>query len=359
MLIIVAMIAALVAIGYPYFRGVMEKNKENADIAAMHSAEALLETAYNTRLIIDGRSATEATITRPLYYDPSGKLVWKRPASYGQGTAGDQGVTWSCCDDYRYDPSLDYRDGVVVCYYTPDSGDYPGIHVHWINGNDTPIGSTPDDTPKPTKPVFPERPTTEPTEGPTDPTTAPNPDPDPDPAPEPGGAPSNVHIYPTLDAYGRLEGEILAGHRYRSEDGTQIYLAKQHYNIGDTVHLDNEFGFVPLNKPKSTDGKYPQVFYSSKNLRSDNNLAQDNTITEWNNANMDVALRFGDYFVKEPAVKTDEPRYFVFTGAWNTTINYPSGGPILEDGSVGNGWTEINMRCEICKQTAGLDHFWE
>ena len=123
--------------------------------------------------------------------------------------------------------------------------------------------------------------------------------------------------------------------------------------------MENEFGFVPLNKPQSTDGKYPQVFYSSKNLRSDNNLAQDNTVTGWDTANMDVALRFGDYFVKEPAVATDEPRYFVFTGAWNTTINYPSGGPILADGSVGNGWTEINMRCEICKQTAGLDHFWE
>lgn len=361
MLIIVAMIAALVAIGYPYFRGVMEKNKENADIAAMHSAEALMETAYNTRLIIGTKSATEAKATSPLYYDPSGKLVWKRPAPYGQGTDGNQGVTWSCCGDYAYNPANDYRQGVIVCYYTPEGNNnpYPGIHVHWdCDGGGT---ITPDPVPKPTKPVFPERPTTGPTEGPTDPTTAPNPDPDPDlnPDPEPGGAPSNVHIYPTLDAYGRLEGEILAGHRYRSEDGTQIYLAKWHYNIGDTVHLDNEFGFVPLNKPKSTDGKYPQVFYSSKNLRSDNQLAQDNTITGWDGANMDVALRFGDYFVKEPTVKTEEPRYFVFTGAWYTTINNPSGGPILGDGSVGNGWTEINMRCEICKQTAGLDHFWE
>lgn len=302
MLIIVAMIAALVAIGYPYFRGVMEKNKENADIAAMHSAEALMETAYNTRLIIDTRPATDATITKPLYYDPSGKLVWKRPASYGQGTAGDQGVTWSCCDDYRYDPSLDYRDGVVVCYYTPDSGDHPGIHVHWINGNDTQIGTTPDDTPKPTKPVFPERPTTEPTEGPTDdnggsvtpPDTPDTPDqPDKKDPYDHYFDPGKAHEYPVTENGITTGYGAHIGHKY-------VYNGKVYVSLFDGNATQN------YDKVNGT----PEGWYASNFIVPNGDVITDDTYSnQWPNQ---TQAKYGTVFITEV---NGTKEYYIYKGA--------------------------------------------
>lgn len=336
MLIIVAMIAALIAIAYPYFRGVMEKNKENADIAAMHSAEALLETAYNTRLIIENGSATEATATNPLYYDPSGKLTWTRPAPYGQGTDGNQGVTWSCCGDYAYNPANDYRKGVVVCYYTPDTGSaaYPGIHVHW-DCDGTVI--TPDPVPKPTKPVFPERPTTEPTEGPTDPTTAPNPDPDPDPDPdpEPDNKPSGSgdfkdpifknlksHQFPTIDENWQTTGYRLhLGHVYRYTsilDGVErIYIS-----------LDTDNGSQYYGPPWGT---------PDYNLK--NNVVTPNGVVLTANGDKDGNYKLipGETNVEYGTIFLDDDgTYYIFKANGQTT--YPTG-------TESSKWVKINLNC--------------
>ena len=173
MLIVVAILAALVAIGYPQFNGAFERNRENADIVFMQSAEALLETAYATGLRIDGVSARKATNEHPLYYDPAGELTWVQPEAYGEGTPKDSGITWSCCDDYHYaSAGVDYRTQVVVCYYENADTDHPIMHVHWVVGpgagsSSKPLPDTPD-------------------------TPTPKPDPDPDPKPNPDPRPTYI-----------------------------------------------------------------------------------------------------------------------------------------------------------------------
>ena len=143
MLIVIGCIVALVAIAYPAFGQYQEKNRENADAVAMHSAEALFTTAYNTGKLIEGRSATEATAANPLYYDGNGDLTWTAPTPYGKGTAKDSGVTISCCDDYEYDSKKDYTGGVIYCYYAPKDSDSPGFHIHWMRAGGASAGVSP------------------------------------------------------------------------------------------------------------------------------------------------------------------------------------------------------------------------
>ena len=157
MLIVIGCIVALVAIAYPAFGQYREKNRENADVVAMHSAEALFTTAYNTGKLIEGRSATEATAANPLYYDGNGDLTWTAPTPYGKGTAKDSGVTISCCDDYEYDSKKDYTGGVIYCYYAPKDSDSPGFHIHWMSAGGDIGGNTPVLPEKPQRPVFPEK----------------------------------------------------------------------------------------------------------------------------------------------------------------------------------------------------------
>lgn len=143
MLIVIGCIVALVAIAYPAFGQYREKNRENADVVAMHSAEALFTTAYNTGKLIGGRSATEATAANPLYYDGNGDLTWTAPTPYGKGTAKDSGVTISCCDDYEYDSKKDYTGGVIYCYYAPKDSNSPGFHIHWMSAGGASAGVSP------------------------------------------------------------------------------------------------------------------------------------------------------------------------------------------------------------------------
>lgn len=279
MLIIVGIIAILLAIGYPYFADVMEKNKENADIAAMHSAEALMETAYNTRLKIEGTSIRDAKATATLYYDPSGKLTWTRPAPYGQGTSRNGGATWSCCDDYQYDPSRDYRNGVIYCYYTPDSGTNPGIHVHWSVDGSSP--TVPDPVTRPTRPSFPERPATEPTEGVTDdPGTGTITPVYPD---TPAGSwtveqvLTTGHPYPTTTQIGtgtRTDGfPVTVGHRYVYNG--KIYAAtvsaRENEHYGYYTPDASPYGFVEITGPvyTSTDNLAPNGDVVVGNKESD------------------------------------------------------------------------------------------
>lgn len=145
MLIIVGCIAALVAIGYPQFTGMMENNREKTDIIAMKSAYTLLETAYNTGLLIDGQPVTAYDAGHPLYYDGNGKLTAVKPtAPYGEGRARSGSGAGSYCEDYRYDPSRDYTADVIVCFYDADT---KTLHVHWeplatAGGGSTGGGST-------------------------------------------------------------------------------------------------------------------------------------------------------------------------------------------------------------------------
>lgn len=355
MLVIVGCIAALVAIAYPKFSDMMEKNRENTDIVAMQSAHALLETAFDTGLLIDGRPITDATPAAPLYYDPSGKLTWQKPEGYGEGTDNPSGVTWSCCDDYEYNPAASYKGDFICCYYVaPGEGvTNSGLHVHWYSDKDS--GNVPAPNPPVPTVTFPTVPeqeveTTEAAGGNGG-------DDKGDDRPTPTPEPSNVHVFPKRNAYGGLEGEIMKGHRYCGEDSSQIYVAVQDHAVGYTADLKSEYDFVPLNKPKSTDGKYPQVFYSSKNLWNDKTMVNDNTITEGGENNK-VNLMFGDYFVLEPQNASGTTRYFVWCGVWPSVVEYQPG-PIKSDGTRNDGWLEINMECELCKNTAGIDHFWE
>lgn len=350
MLIIVGILAVLIAIGYPYFSGIFEKNRENADITAMQSAKALLETAYDTGLNIEGKGTVKDTkATKPLYYDAGGKLTWTPPEPYGQGTAGNSGITWSCCDDYEYDPAKSYAGGYIYCYYNATDSNiaYPGLHVHWsIDGYN---GNVPTVTPPPTQPTFPTRPGQE--EETTEPTTATTEESKPTGSGDTEETPSHLHKFPGLGQYGSLNGRIDRGCRYYDDDSKQVYVAvlelEQGANRGQSFSLKTGYAFVPLKEPYSDENRaYPQIFTSSKNLTVSGKVVKDNTLPNPDNDsdNGTVNIKCGDYFVLE-AADPAQNRYFVYKEEFTISQEGPE---------KSANWVEVKM-CSLCKKTSVYD----
>lgn len=336
MLIIVGIIGALVAIGYPYFSGIFEKNRENADITAMQSAHALLETAYNTGLVIEGKGTIMDTkATKPLYYDPSGKLTWTEPEPYGRGTAGDGGITWSYCDDYTYDSAKPYVGGVIYCYYNGPGTDYPGLHVHW--STDGYNGTKPVVPSKPPEPTFPTRPTEAATEPTTKPNPNPNPDPEPDPEPEPDKEPSGSenfkdpifknlksHPFPSTDENWQTTGYRLhLGHVYRftDTDGNEKIYISACDDPGNNTYRHDQNG-TPL-----PGGNYqwnvisPNGTVLTKNGDEDGKYKLVPSVT---------IVEYGTIFLD------DDGTYYIFKASGPTT--YPTG-------SEASKWIKINLKC--------------
>lgn len=281
MLVIVGCIAALVAIAYPKFSSMMEQNRENTDVVAMQSAQALLETAFDTGLLIDGKPVTEATAENPLYYDPSGKLTWQEPEGYGEGTDSPSGVTWSCCDDYEYNPAASYKGGIIYCYYVaPGEGvNYPGLHVHWSSDGDS--GNVPAPNPPVPTITFPTVPaqseeTTE-AAGENGVVTPPSPSDDGDNVLPPSDI-KGTHLWPvTVSENGKhvlVEGyKLHKGHRYRI--GDKIYVAKVDL-YGDNVDYDEKDG-----KPTNWGAEWAiEVTQMDKSQW----LSGENNIDEWGRA---------------------------------------------------------------------------
>lgn len=269
MLIVIGCIVALVAIAYPAFGKYQEKNRENADVVAMHSAEALFTTAYNTNKIIDGTPATEATADHPLYYDGDGNLTWTIPTPYGKGTAKDSGVVISCCDDYAYDSAKDYRGGYIYCYYAPEGSDHPGFHIHWMSAGGDIGGSTPVVPTKPTKPTFPTVPATEATEAPTptvsEPTGSTEETEEPEETTTPPTDPvfdlGNAHPYPVTENGVTTGYPAHVGHKYVYNGSIYVSLwdgaENQNYDKNDgTPENWYRYNFVKANGDLLTDDTY-------------------------------------------------------------------------------------------------------
>lgn len=296
MLIVVGCIVALVAIAYPSFSKYQEKNRENADVVAMHSAEALFTTAYNTGKIIEGRPATEATATRPLYYDGNGGLTWTRPASYGKGTASNSGVVISCCDDYAYDSTRDYTGGVIYCYYNAGTTN-PGIHIHWDTDGYS-GGVTPSLPTKPTKPTFPTVPTTEattpttpkPTESTgsteeTEETTTPPTDPVFDLG--------NAHPYPVTENGVTTGYPAHVGHKY-------VYKGTIYVSLWDGAENQNY---------DKNDGT-PENWYRSNFVKANGDLLTDDTYSDkWPNQTV------ADYGTIFKTTENGETVYYIYKGS--------------------------------------------
>lgn len=315
MLIVIGCIVALVAIAYPSFSQYQEKNRENADVVAMHSAEALFTTAYNTGKIIEGRPATEAVATKPLYYDGNGNLTWKPPTPYGKGTAKDSGVVISCCDDYEYDSAKDYRGGYIYCYYTPEGGDHPGFHIHWMSAGGDIGGNTPVLPEKPDKPVFPEKDNPSGggggnTGGSTGGGDTGGGEETPDTPEEPKKEwtvkeiLSTGHPYPTTKElsswnYWTDDFPVVAGHRYVYKG--QVYISgvtvqdgkKANYNDGavspDGYAWAQAYFVVPNDR----------ILTSKKNVDENGNLVVDNTQKDqYGNYNGQVDVEPGNIFIQ-------------------------------------------------------------
>ena len=315
MLIVIGCLVALVAIAYPSFSNYQEKNRENADVVAMHSAEALFTTAYNTGKLIENRSATEAVATRPLYYDGHGGLTWKEPAPYGKGTRKDSGVVISCCDDYEYDSKKDYTGGVIYCYYTPEGGDHPGFHIHWTT--DGYWGANKPDLPeKPQKPVFPEKDNTGGSGGNTGSGTG---------GSTSGGTGSGTggdqqeetkknwtveeiqhtgHPYPTTkqlssDSFWTDDFPVVAGHRYVYKG--QVYISGvtaqdvQKANYSDGAVSPDGYAWAQAYFVVPND----RILTSKKNIDEKGNLVVDNTQKDqYGNYNGEVNVEPGNIFIQ-------------------------------------------------------------
>lgn len=337
MLVIVGCIAALVAIAYPKFSNMMEQNRENTDVVAMQSAQALLETAFDTGLLIDGKPVTDATADTPLYYDPSGKLTWQLPEGYGEGTDSPSGVTWSCCDDYEYNPAASYKGGIIYCYYVaPGAGvAYPGLHVHWSSDKDRP-----NNRPKPADPVptitFPTVPAQ--SEEITEATGENTPDTSVEPSKgedKPSGSGNfedpiferlGSHAYPTT-SNGNLSGYPLhMGHVYKY---TSVKDGIERFYISVTDDQDDT-NYDPWRDDNYAGGN-PDGWYAAKTI-TPNGTVLTRSGDENDNFRLykDKIVEYGTIF------RDDDGKYYIFK-AGTTQTTFP-------EGDVGK-WVEINLGC--------------
>lgn len=340
MLVVVGAISALTAIGYPAIDKGFEKGRESNDITAMQSADSLITSAALSGKLIGGKPAKEYTRESPLYFDEGGNLVSAQPVGYGKGTAKSGGEVWSSCDDYEYDPSLDYTNAYIVCWY--DSGTRVA-HVHWSVGDAS--GGTPSTT-APTYPAFPTRPTTEPTEEtkeqetrpvipiPTDPTTS-----------------AHSHIYQYHEKWNTnwLDIDIFVGHRYYFED--KVYIATQS-STSDNAFLPsaNGWAFVPLETPSGNSKDHPKVMFASTNVLKESikkpNVgagvlcySNDPTVEGFQTLeNFQVDFQVGDYFIDD----TKNPcEIYVFKV---TSSHYVSPAAVSQNGSDRN-WVKLTPNC--------------
>lgn len=131
LLVVVAIIAVLVAISIPIFTSQLEKSRESVDIANMRNAYSLMSLAVIDDEVVDNKKASLYSSSNPLYYDGS-KLTSNKTSALGHGTSINGNVHYSACDDYQYEPSIDYSDKAIVCYYDSSTNK---VHVHWTSTN--------------------------------------------------------------------------------------------------------------------------------------------------------------------------------------------------------------------------------
>ena len=313
MLVVVGAISALTAIGYPAIDKGFEKGKESNDITAMQSADSLITSAALSGKLIGGKPAKDYTRDHPLYFDESGNLVSAQPAGYGRGTAKSGGEVWSSCDDYEYNPALDYTNAYIVCWY--DSGTRVA-HVHWS------VGDTSVNTPSTTAPVytvFPTRPTTEPTEETKGQDTTPVTPPPVDPTPDD----------PILDLTTAHPSPVWIRHiTGPNPDWQFVYEKTGHQIILGHRYSFNGHVYVSLNTPDPNtnyDPKYGQSFdksYASWMVEATGKIWTPDDYNEHNNL---IGVNHGDIF--KDTDSEGKVYYYIFKGDWNnaTISTHPSG----------------------------------
>ncbi len=161
LLIVVAIIAVLVAIGIPVFNTQLEKSREAYDIYTMRQAASAAVDLYYSG-VHDGTSAATAGLSWSTQassaaeynafgaYDPSTGQILKDRASlparsktYGKGTKTNGGTTYVMGSELgAYKADEDYRNAVVMVSIYPNAS--PAyVAVYWknnISGNNTYVG---------------------------------------------------------------------------------------------------------------------------------------------------------------------------------------------------------------------------
>ena len=313
MLVVVGAISALAAIGYPTVEKGFEKGKESNDITAMQSADSLITSAALSGKMIGGKPARDYTRDNPLYFDEGGNLVAAKPVGYGRGTAKSGGEVWSSCDDYKYDPSLDYTGAYIVCWY--DSATRIA-HVHWSVGDYS--TGTPSAT-APTYATFPTRPTTEPTEETEEEETKPVTPPPADPTPEDPildlttAHPAPVWIRHPTNQWGGFDYEktghqIILGHRYSFKGHVYVSLT--------TADLKENY-----------DPVYGNTFDKNFSAWLVEATGKIWTTDDYNEHNNLVGVNHGDIF--KDTDSEGKVYYYIFKGDWNspTISTRPSDDP--------------------------------
>lgn len=151
LLIVVAIIAILVAIGIPMFNTAMEKSRETADTSNLRAAKAAGAVLHMDGMTLDKTTAIPS-YGYICFYDPvKGILVDKTAASAttfkpaGKGTAlvGTQPSTEVLITDgtNNYTPDKNVSNGYIAVLITPDDDDSP-VQVTFVKKvDDVELGS--------------------------------------------------------------------------------------------------------------------------------------------------------------------------------------------------------------------------
>lgn len=127
LLIVVAIIAVLVAIGIPIFNSQVEKSREATDIANMRSARSVISTAFMSGDI-------EAGSLEEYYYDGTGLSLQIPSVGYGKGTSANGKTIYDVyngCEQCNYDAKVDHKDDFLMASVALDGT----VHVHWGNAH--------------------------------------------------------------------------------------------------------------------------------------------------------------------------------------------------------------------------------
>ncbi|MCR5096310.1 MAG: prepilin-type N-terminal cleavage/methylation domain-containing protein [Erysipelotrichaceae bacterium] len=145
LLIVVAIIAVLVAIGIPIFNGQLEKSREAYDIYTMRQAASAAIDLYYAG-VNNSASASEnglkwwsAGNTSNAYgvYNPENgtfsAIEPQQATPYGKGTSTDGGTSFVLGNDRgAYGSKEDYTDAVIMIAIYPLSSD-KRVDVYWKN----------------------------------------------------------------------------------------------------------------------------------------------------------------------------------------------------------------------------------
>ncbi len=140
LLIVVAIIAVLVSIAIPVFRGKLEKAREAVDIYNMRlAASAAIEMFYTDRDLLDdagfvwwNEGSPERCNAAAAFSPGTGTFHSDRKTikAYGKGTKTDGKTEYFIDGQAAYSPKEDYTNAVIMVSIYPDAS-VPFVAVYW------------------------------------------------------------------------------------------------------------------------------------------------------------------------------------------------------------------------------------